>query len=117
MIDALKTVAALLHKYGSRRAGAVEALLRAAEAKDPNLDLDLCGDELWGEEGLWDSGPQVLQRPRHDHETCRADEMSYRQAFLDLAAKIDQVGAGTPAQRERVRAVASLFRTWERDGL
>jgi len=117
MVDALRTIAALLRKYAPRRAPEVEDLLRAAATEDPNLDLDVCGDVLWGPSGLWDSGPQVLQRPHHDPAVCRSDELTYRGAFVALAGSIAERDLGTPAQRARIDEIVATFRQWERDGL
>lgn len=118
MIEDLRTIAALLHKYGSRRAREVEDLLAMAQARDPNFALDLCGDALWAEEGgLWDSGPQVLQRKHHDTATCRADELLYRAAFRRLADAISRDQLVDGLRLDSVRAVAQTFADWERDGL
>ncbi|MEZ5962619.1 MAG: hypothetical protein R3F56_02120 [Planctomycetota bacterium] len=117
MHDALRTLAALLHKYAPRQAAPVEALLQMAEANDPNFGLDVCGEALWGERGLWDSGPQVLQRPHHDSELCRADELAYRAAFVQLATAIAAADLGDDEQRRRIDTVVATFRAWERDGL
>ncbi len=117
MIEPLKTIAALLHKYAPRQAAPVEALIQALAAHDPNFALDVCGEILWAERGLWDTGPQVLQRRQDDAATARADELAYRRAFLDLAAAISERGWGTDGERARVREVADTFQAWEREGL
>lgn len=117
MLEALRTIAALLHKYAPRQAQPVVQLVQMAEAGDPNFALDACGDRLWGERGLWDSGPQVLQRAHHDPIACRADELAYRAAFLRLATAIEADDLGTPEQRRRIDDVVATFQTWERDGL
>jgi hypothetical protein len=118
MIEDLRTIAALLHKYGARRARDVEALLEMAEARDPNLGLDVCGEAMWGEDGgLWDSGPQVLQRKHDDADTCRRDELVYRAAFQRLAEAIERDGMASESQLPAIREVARTFAEWERDGL
>lgn len=117
MLDALRTIAALLHKYAPRQADPVDELLRKAEARDPNFALDVCGDALWSEHGLWDTGPQVLQRPHHDDAVCRADELTYRAAFRALAEGIAAQNLGTEAERRRMGEVVETFAAWEREGL
>lgn len=117
LLDALKTIAALLHKYAARQAGPVDGLITAAAAGDPDLALDLCGDTLWAERGLWDSGPQVLQRPLDDAQAVRDDELDYRRAFIVLAQVIEERRWGNATERARVREVAATFAAWEREGL
>lgn len=117
LIEALRTIAVVLHKYAPRQAGPVHEMLRMAEVGDPNLEPDVCGDRLWGDHGLWDTGPQVLQRPHHDTQACREDELAYRSAFSTLAAAIEARDSGTAEQRRKIREVVATFRTWESDGL
>ena len=117
MIEPLRTIAALLHKYAPRQAKPVEDLLLMESEHDPNFELDVCGDALWGDRGLWDTGPQVLQRPHHDAQTCRTDELAYRGAFAELAAAIAARDLGTPAQRQRIDEIVATFAAWEREGL
>lgn len=118
MLDALKTIAALLHKYHARQAALADPIVVMAETGDRNLARAVCGDDLWAEDGgLWDSGPQVLQRPHHDGEECRRDELAFRAAFVTLAEAIEREDFGDPIQRRRVAEVAETFRAWTRDGL
>ncbi len=118
MLDALKTIAALLHKYRARQAGLADPIVVMAAAAHRDLPRAVCGDELWAEDGgLWDSGPQVLQRPHHDGEECRRDELAFRAAFVSLADAIECEGFGDPIQRRRIAEVAETFRAWTRDGL
>jgi hypothetical protein len=117
VLAALETIAALLHKYAPRQAVPVESLLAHAAADDPEHGLDLCGEVLWGERGLWDTGPQVLQRRHDDGESVRRDELAYRAAFLTLAEAIMARNLGTAHERARISEVADTFVTWQREGL
>jgi len=117
MIEALGTIVQILHRYAPRSAVSVEELLAAARAGVPDLGERLCSPVLWGDGGLWDTGPQVLQRPHHDPEVCRRDELAYRAAFLALAEHIERERLGAEHERRVVREVADMFRAWERDGL
>ncbi len=118
MLDALKTIAALLHKYRARQGEVADPIVAMAEAGDPNLPLAVCGDDLWAEDGgLWDSGPQVLQRKHDDPAECRRDELAFRAAFVTLADAIERQDLGDAVQRRRIAEVAETFRAWTRDGL
>jgi hypothetical protein len=105
----LHHLAELLHKYGHRgQADVVDQILHTLETPIPDYER-LAGIEMWGGSGaVW----EVCLTPRTSSEQ-KADERSFLQTIIRIAAAMDRLKIGT----DRSRSTAKIFQEWLDKGI
>jgi hypothetical protein len=100
----LHHLAELLHKYGhDDQADVVDQILGTLEAPTPDYHR-MAGIEMWGGSGaVW----EVCLTPRTSSEQ-KADEKSFLQIIIRIAAAMDRLRIGTA----RSRSTAKIFQEW-----
>jgi hypothetical protein len=100
----LHHLAELLHKYGhDGQADVVDHILRKLEVPTPDYQ-SIAGIEMWGGSGaVW----EVCLTPRTSSEQ-KADEKSFLQIIIRIAAAMDRLRIGTA----RSRSTAKIFQEW-----
>jgi hypothetical protein len=96
----LSQLAELLHKYGhDGQAAVVDEIVATLETSTPDYKR-LASIDMWGGSGAM-------------RAAGRADETSFRNAIIRIAAAMDQMKIGT----ERTRFIAKTFQGWLDKGL
>ena len=105
----LHHLAELLHKYGHHgQMDVVDQILRTLETPTPDYER-LAGIEMWGGSGaVW----EVCLTPRTSSEQ-KADEKSFLQTLIRIAAAMDRLKIGTA----RSRSTAKIFQEWLDKGI
>jgi hypothetical protein len=100
----LSELSRLLHKYGHNgQARVVDGIVASLEVH-PDYKC-LAGIDMWGGSGaVW----EVSLAPSGALGEHRADEKSFRELVIRIAAAMDRLGIGT----ERSRHIAKVFRGW-----
>lgn len=106
----LTHLAELLHKYGHHGQGAaVDRILATLETPTPDYKR-LAGIDMWGGAGaVWD----VCLTPSRASSEEQADEKSFHQTVIQIAATMDRLKIGT----ERSRSIAKIFQEWPDKGI
>jgi len=106
----LTELAELLHKYGhDGQAAVVDEIVATLETSTPDFKR-LAGIDMWGSSGaVW----EVCLISSAMRVAGRADETSFRNAIIRIAAVMDQMKIGT----ERTRFIAQNFQGWLDKGL
>jgi hypothetical protein len=106
----LSQLAELLHKYGhDGQTAVVDEIVSTLETSTPDYKR-LASIDMWGGSGaVW----EVCLIPPAMRVVGRADETSFRNAIIRIAAAMDQMKIGT----ERTRFIAKTFQGWLDKGL
>ena len=106
----LSQLAELLHKYGHKgQAAVVDEILATIETSTPDYKR-LGSVDMWGGSGaVW----EVCLIPSAMRGAAHADETSFRNVIIRIAAAMDQMKIGT----DRTRFIAKTFQGWLDKGL
>ena len=106
----LTKLSELLHKYGHQGQGkVVDEILVSLETPEPDYKR-LAGVDMWGGSGaVW----EVCLTPVRRSSEAQADEKSFHQTIIRIAAEMDRLRIGT----ERSRSTAKIFKQWLENGI
>ena len=110
MIQALRTIEAILRKYGLGERNVITAAIAEAEAGKPGFADGLAGLTVWG--GSGSLADIELKASRLAQPDTASDQRAFQEALIVLADYLNAHEVGTESMRARAREIAVTFRRW-----